>query len=194
MRLDLNGLIEAARDTILQPRVGARAVMALNLPVTAGWMALLLMAVGSALLSSVAFLTSPYTADPAMIEIFGSPVKLALVQGAVLVGGVALIQGLGRFFGGQGRLSDTLALVSWLEFILILVQIVQMLALLILPVAAELLGFAGLGLFLWLLSHFIAELHGFRSALKVFFALLAVALAFGFVVASLLVMILGTGV
>ena len=56
----------------------------------------------------------------------------------------------------------------WLQFIMALLQAVQLVAVLILPLLAALLGLVGLGLFFWLLTGFVAELHGFRSPMQVF--------------------------
>jgi hypothetical protein len=94
--------------------------------------------------------------------------------------------------GGTGTFPDALILMVWLQFILLCVQLVQVLAGVMLPVLADLIGLAGLGLLLWLLTNFVAELHGFRSLIAVFAGLVAGAFAFTFVAAFLLTLVLGS--
>ena len=99
---------------------------------------------------------------------------------------------LGRPFGGTGRFHEALAAVSWLQSILLVVQIVQIIAILVLPVFALLIAVGSLGLAIWLLTNFTAELHGFRS---MFLTLLAIVAAFmGMVVLLSVAMIVVFGV
>lgn len=74
---------------------------------------------------------------------------------------------VGRYFGGSGSLDGTVMLVTWLQFILVVVQFVQIFAFLLMPFAAALIAVLAVALFLWLLVHFVAELHGFSSLPKV---------------------------
>ncbi len=46
-------------------------------------------------------------------------------------------------------------------------------------------------LFFWLLSHFVAEVHGFASVGKTFLAIMAAMLALSFLMTFILAMILG---
>ena len=98
---------------------------------------------------------------------------------------LALIMGIGRAMGGRGRLADALALVAWLEAVLILIQIVQILFLLISPQIAVLIGLFSFAVFMWVLANFIAELHGVTSALKVLGMILLTFLLVSFVLALL---------
>ncbi len=101
---------------------------------------------------------------------------------------------VGRKFGGRGTLAGAVALIAWTEFILSLLQVAQIVALVILPPLAEVIGLLGLLVFLWLLSQFVAELHGFASAWKVLFVILVTGLLASFAVAVVLVSVLGIGV
>lgn len=191
MMFDLPGLLTAARDTVQHPRAGARAVLNLGLPVSAAWTALALMAVASSALSAVNFLMSDMGAEPpldaAMVALFSNPIQLALIQAVALAFGAWLIHIIGRRFSGKGHFHDALVLVAWLEFILLLVQIVQTVLLLVSPQLAAVLGMFGLVLFLWLLTNFIAELHGYSSILAVFFAIVGSVLLISFAAAVLIV-------
>ena len=82
---------------------------------------------------------------------------------------------IGRSFGGIGTCAGALALVVWMQFLLQLLQLLQQLLFLLVPVLADLMGFASILLTLWLLVHFVAELHGFR---RIGFVVLGVFLSF----------------
>ncbi len=167
MQFDLAALLEAAKMTLLAPRRVARQIIAMQLPASVGWLGVALAVVVSALLSVISSKLSPYAAQAGYDMLLSSPLRLAVLQGVLLIMGLGLIMGIGRAMGGRGRLSDALALLAWLEAVLILIQIVQMAVLVVSFQLAVLLGLFTYAVFLWMLASFIAELHGFRSALKV---------------------------
>ncbi|MFN3145271.1 MAG: hypothetical protein ACE368_08365 [Paracoccaceae bacterium] len=74
--------------------------------------------------------------------------------------------------GGGGSLDDTILLMAWMQWILVGLQVIQILALLVIPPLVGLIVLAGMGLFFWLLTNFVAELHGFRSLGRVFMIIL----------------------
>ena len=138
----------------------------------------------------------------------GLTVALALVPEAVafaFVAGVHPLVGLyaafmvgliTAVFGGRpGMISGAtgaLAVVTWLQVVLVCVQLVQTVALLLMPPLGLLIGWAALLLFLWMLTNFVAELHGFKSLGLVFVMILASSLGIVFVF-SLVLTILGLG-
>jgi len=191
MDFTLSGLLNLARDSVTDPRGVARRIMSLGLPAQVGWMALLLMAVGSAVLTHLSIALSP----PAAQEIFGgvmaSPVRTAVLQLMVMVVSAHLVFRIGRARGGVGGLAQTVVLVAWVQFVLLLVQVVQMVAQVLLPPLSDLMGILGLALFFWLLSNFVAELHGFSSVGKTFLGILAVMLVAGFVLAIVIAALFG---
>lgn len=174
--MDLSEILQAVRFTLRSPRAGARLVMNLDLPVAARWMALALMAIVSTLLTLLSLAASPLAEDPAVQMLRQSPIFLATLQGLVMLVASALIHVQGRWAGGTGRFVDALVLVVWLQVILSLIQAVQIVVGLVLPALADLIGVATLGLFVWLLTNFIAELHGFRSLVLVFVGILGTVL------------------
>lgn len=175
----LEGLLLAARETVMDARAGAQRVIALRLPLGSAVVALLLTSVLAAVLAALTFMASGMGKDPAMAAVFGSPFGLALIQVAVQGIAAFLMFFIGRLFGGRGALSDAVALMAWLEAILLLAQVAQLVLVLALPLLAELLGLLAMALFLWLLTVFTAELHGFRKLGQVFLCILATALAVG---------------
>lgn len=172
MDFNLSSLLSMARFTIADPRGGARYVMGLNLPMAARWTALALSAVLAAVLTQVSIAMMPPVDQEMLGQMIGSPIQMAMLQGMVMVALVGAIYLIGHWRGGKGSFADALVLMCWLQFILLCLQIVQLALQLVLPMVADLLGLVGLGLFLWLLTNFTAELHGFRSLGLVFLGII----------------------
>ncbi len=179
-------ILGLARQSLEDPRAGARSLLALGVPLPARTAGLLLMAVSSALLMHLGFLLMPATDDPTAQFMMQSPLRTAVIQWLVLVVSVFLIYRIGQALGGKGSLSDTLLVVVWLQVIMLGVQLVQLLSLIIAPPLAGMVNLAGLALFFWLISSFIAVLHGFASRWRV----LAGIVGASFAVAVVLVMVL----
>ena len=197
MAVDLKTLIIAARDTVQHPRAGARAVIDMGLPIYIGGLALGLMAVISAVLASVMYMVFPMPPDAAnpqiavLEQVLTNPVQLALVQMVILTLGAALMYRIGRGFGGRGNLADAVALVAWLEFILLLLQVAQTLSMVFSPPMSQAIGLFGFVIFLWLLSNFTAELHGFASVLTTFLGIVGSVIAVSFAAAVIFALIIG---
>ncbi len=197
MPIDVQSLLIAARYTMQQPKAGARAILKMGLPANVGWLALILMAVVSAGLSALTFAISATGDDPvldqALTLLFRNPIQLAIFQGLALLIGIMLIYGVGRLFGGNGKLDQTVLLIAWLEFIMLLLQVAQFVILPISTPMAAALGMLGFVLFLWLLTNFIAVLHGFESNLAVFMAIVGTTFAVSFAGAIVIVAFVGVG-
>jgi hypothetical protein len=191
MDFTVTGLLNLARDSVTDPRGVARRIMSFGLPAQVGWMALLLMAVGSAVLTHLSIALSPPAAQEMFGNVMASPLRTAVLQGLVMVISVHLIHRIGRAAGGAGSLAEAVLLVAWVQFVLLLVQVVQMVGQVLLPPLADLMGIVGLTIFFWLISNFVAELHGFSSTGKTFFAILAVMILAGFVLAIVLAALFG---
>ena len=191
MQSDWAGLVTA---TLRNPRAVARSLIAWDLPRGVGATALSLMAVLSAILSSLAVRMAPLEGDPLVIEMFNSPIRVVILQALVLWITVGLMVGVGRMFGGKGQVQDAIVLVAWVEAVLLLAQALQVLLLLIAPPLSDIVGLGTVGVLFWLMASFAAELHGFRSTfaalLGVFGTLVVLSLAFAIV----MVVFLGAGV
>lgn len=183
MDVSFKGLLRLARDTVSAPREGARTILRIDAPVEARWAALALMAVGSAILTHLSFALMPPAAREMMGGAMSSPFRTVVLQGGVLFIGVLLIDRVGRWRGGRGTLPDAVSLMAWLQFVLLCLQGVQLVAQVILPPLADLIGLVGLFLFFWLLTHFVAELHGFQSLGATLAGILVTMFAMAFVLA-----------
>lgn len=197
MALDFKTLVIAARDTVQQPRAGARAVIDMGLPISIGGLALALMAVASAVLAALMYAAFPIPPDPtapqvAMLDqVMANPLQLALVQLILLSVGAFLIFRIGRGFGGVGSLADSVALLAWLEFILLLLQGAQVLAMVISPPMSQAIGLFGFVIFLWLLSNFTAELHDFASVFSTFLGIIGAVIVLSFAAAVVVALMIG---
>ncbi len=159
-------LLELAALTVRSPREGAAEVLRVAPDRSALWLAFSLMVVASLMMGEVvSMLVPPVEAGPLMDQ---SPIVLGLLQGALLFVTVFAITYFGRLCGGTGAFDGALALVTWLQFVLLLVQLVQLGLLLVAPLVAAMISILAVGLFFWLLVNFIAVLHDFASTGMVF--------------------------
>lgn len=186
MDLNLPSLLSAARFTVTDPRSAARMVISMGLPLQAALMALLLTSVLSAILAHVSFALLPADARAGFEGMMASPLRTAVVQMIVACAGAFAAHVLGRWRGGRGTMPQTVALLAWLQFVMLILQVAQIAAEIVLPPFALVLAYVSVGLFLWLLVHFVMELHGFRSAAATTFGILGTMLLLGFLMALLI--------
>ena len=183
--------VRLGRLSLEDPRKGMRAVLDLGVPVPARTFGLLLMAVGSAVLTHIGFLLLPVSDDPLLAYLMASPFRTAVVQWLALAASVVLIARIGRARGGVGSFADALLVVVWLQLLMLAVQVVQIVALVVIPPVAAMINIAGLGLFFWLLTNFIAELHGFTALRAVFGAVVVTIVCVAFLMVIVLAFVLG---
>lgn len=182
----LTSLLSLARDTVRDPKEGARRVLALPLPPRAAWDGLALVLILSLLLAYLTTMLLGGSSDPLLPGFAHSPLLAAVIQAGMLVVMIGAIHGVGRMMGGSGTLEGAVRLTAWLQFIMLVLQVIQVVFLLVLPGVVGLIGLLSVGLMLWLLTNFIAVLHGFRSLMAVFMMILATTFALSFVLVLLL--------
>jgi hypothetical protein len=166
--LNIGYLLRLARETVSDPKGGAREVMDLHLSRQALILMFAIVVVLSLILGEIVALMAQLPTGGDVAFAFRSPLVLGLLQGVFLLVTAYAMTFVGRLFGGVGSFNGALALVVWLQFIFICIQIVQIGALLLIPPVAGLITILALGLFFWLLVNFIAALHGFTSTGMVF--------------------------
>jgi len=150
-----------AAMSVRNPAEAAHIIMAMRLGPGVLWHALLLVAVANTFLFlfsvEILGLTSPY---PGFFTI-------PLVNFAVMAAGLALmvfaLVWAGRIMGGGASVDDVMALVIWVQIVQALIQIAAYVALLFLPLLANLLTLAGGLIGLYMLVHFVNEAHRFGS-------------------------------
>lgn len=174
-------------QTIPEPRKVARDLFDLPLARKTRWLVLLLMVVLAAILGVVSHVI--YPVDAAMFgPILSNPMTLGVIEGVFLSVGVWAIYLLGRMAGGQGCLDDAITIAIWLEFVLLGFQTATLIFSLFAPAMAGILMVMSSVLFFWILSHFTAESHGFRSAGLVFVSIITVLILAVFALSFLLVL------
>ncbi|MBV1903580.1 MAG: YIP1 family protein [Marinosulfonomonas sp.] len=194
MQFNVKDLVVAAWASVRDPRAGARQIMAVSMPRKSRWEALFLIVVLSVLLTQ---LTQVFTGHSAGIIVGGpglsTPLALGLMQLVMLVVMIFGIFLLGRQAQGTGSFDDTILLVTWLQFILICLQVLQTVAFMLVPIVGNILGLAGFALFFWLLANFVTELHGFSSPGRVFVSILIAMVGFA-ILLSVVLSVLGVKV
>lgn len=184
-------ILALAEFSLRDPRQATRALLAEKVPPAARILGLLLVAIASALIASIG-IGSPLDGEPPIIALMtASPFRLALFEAGMLGLTVLLVHQVGRVFGGRGSLADSLLITVWINFLMLGPELVQSLLALVSIDLAGIVGMFSLGLFLWLTTSFIAELHGFRSRPLVFLATLAASFAAGAVIVSAVILVFG---
>lgn len=171
-------------QTLRDPQGVARRLIAAELPVQARWTAVALVAVLAVIGLKLALWISP-EAEPTVFTALGDPRFGLPVQfvSVVLLSVVMVIAG--RVQGGAGQFLDALVLVTWIEVIMLVAQVLQIASLLILPPLSLMISIASLVLFFWLMVQFTAALHGLSELGRVFLALVVGFVAVLFLVAVL---------
>jgi hypothetical protein len=173
MDWNLPNLLSALRYSLQSPRDAIRQVIASEPPMTGRWIALLLVAIASTFLMLLSLSLVPSDElPPAFVRAMGSPLSLAVIHLVILFVSVHLLFRIGRFWNGRGSFADSLTVLIWFQIIMLAVQAVQLGLLTLLPPFAPAAYIAGLVLFFWLMTNFVAELHGFASLSKTFFGIL----------------------
>ncbi len=168
---------DLGRETLRAPRAGVRRLLAMDPPMEARWLGLLLVTVLSVFVTGLSLLLLPPGSEPGILALLADPFVGVPSQALSLVIAAAAIAGIGRLFGGHGGFADALLLVVWIEFLMTFAQAGELAVMLVLPPLGVFLALALLAWFLWVIVNAIAELHGFRNL-----ALVLLGLAGGFVV------------
>jgi hypothetical protein len=163
MQLDGASLRRMVGDSITAPRMAARQLLQIGGGYGLALLAVACVAVLSALFSVLLSRISPATGNPDMDYLMTQPLLLAALQAIGMVIFAMLVTGIGRLFGGTGRLEQILLVFAWLDFLLLVVQMGLLLLMLALPALGGLMFLGVMVLVTWLLASFVAEVHGFRS-------------------------------
>lgn len=175
--------------TLQQPDRAVAMMRALQLPMAERWAALGLATVLSALLAGLAGIMFPAEAEGASAMLVASPIVLAVLQFFALAAGAALMASVGKMFGGHGDFPDALLALTWIDFIIIAAQAVQLALMLILPGVSALLSLATLALYVVLAVRVTGALHGFSNPFLVAIGMLATLMLVGAVLSVVLAML-----
>jgi hypothetical protein len=155
------------RLTVQDPRAAAAGLMA-NERARANAMSLgIVVVILGVLAAFVQSLILPMSADGLVVGLLENPVLYAIIQFMLLMISVIAAHVVGRMFGGRGKFNQALLIIVWLQFFVLVVQFVIIPAILISSSLYNMLNVVVLVYSTWLMVNFIAELHGFRSLLRV---------------------------
>ncbi|MFE3837032.1 YIP1 family protein [Pseudogemmobacter sonorensis] len=185
------GLGELLRLSLADPRRAMRLILGLVLPPGTAMTALALAAVLAAFAMHLLRLLLPGgRSGPSLLDM-GGPISTALIQLGFLLLMAQLVCWIGRMAGGRGGIQAALLAVAWLEVVMLAVQLALIGVMLVLPGLAAVLMSLGVAVFLWLLTGFVAELHGFPSMRWVFLGIIATACAMILILSILLAALIG---
>ena len=190
--IDWGYLFGMALQSVPEPRKVARDVFAFPAARNTLWTLLALILVAMTFLSVISSMLCPVDAAQAG-ALFADPIMTGIAQASSAVLMTFGIFWIGRAAGGTGSFDQALLTVIWIHFVLFILQIGVLALAVFAPGLSVLLMVMSIVMMFWLLSHFVAEMHGFRSAGVVFVGILMVLVVMT-VVLSLLLAILGVGV
>lgn len=179
-----------AQLTLQDPKQAARILLAEGVPLRARSAGLLLVAILSAITASVQ-ITGREALDPLSAFMLASPVRATIFQWLFLSVSVVLIHRIGRAFGGTGSFADALLIVVWLQVIMLGFQVLQLAVTPLAPAFSGLIGLVSFMIYLWLLTVFITELHGFVARGIVFLVMVITGVAAGFLLAVMMILLVG---
>ena len=189
MTLHLPTLLRHAVGSLSAPRDEARWVMSHDMPRIARWETLLLIVVISVFLARISMFLVPAQGDIVMAPLMMNPFMVGIIQMSSLVLMVFAIYWVGRAMGGVGGFGNTILVVAWIQFVMVCLQVIQTVSMVLVPPLAGMISMAGFVLFFWLLTNFIAELHGFVSLGRVFLVIILTTVGFAFGLSLILTMI-----
>jgi len=154
-------------DSLLHPRAAAKRVISLAVPPETLIEAAVAVTCVGMILAFVASEMTPGGVDTVTAALLRNPMMGAGLQLGVMALIVVLTVRIGQAFGGTGTLWPALALIVWLNAVMVVIQVVQLVALLIVPPLAAVLAIATLFWLLWAFANFVTELHDFENPLLV---------------------------
>lgn len=153
-------------DTIYKPQLAAGQILSLRLPAGTIWQGLALASVLNTLVFFITIILFP-PLDGLSVMI-GSPILMAAVLFVVMTVGAMSLFLAGRFLSGAAEFNDILALITWLQFMRLAVQVGGFFLMFLVPGLANFAMFLA-GLYgIWIMLNFLNEAQGFDSLGKSF--------------------------
>ena len=149
-----------------EPQVVARELMALRLDMQTRLLAMVLVVVMTAILGTLAQMVFVVITKLDLGELT-APVAVVGLQIALILYGSFVLSFVGQRFGGQGNFADALLLLTWIEFVLMVGQTIQVVLMVFFPISATIMSILLVGLMFWLMVQFSMALHGFTNPFAV---------------------------
>ncbi len=158
--------MELLRETLFSPTSAAEKILNMRFRPDVLWMALILMGVLNALIQGISLYLSPIPDGVMVPTLFLSPLLFAIASVISLVTTVYLLHWLGKMLQGEAALNDLLVLVTWLQVVRILAQLLSALLVFIMPAMAGLLILVASLWGIVILVAFINKAHRFSNPFK----------------------------
>ena len=178
-------------ESILDPAVIHKELKAIVLSTSELVQALLFISIASVVVTYITFWLPSVLFDRTLNDlnliaaiVSKNPFIFVILQCAILLMISLIITFGGQFFSGEGTFNNALAGVLWINFILVGVNLFQILLIISIPILADFLALLASLWSLWALVVFSKELHGFNS--------LVVTGMVGLILFTLAVLILGS--
>ncbi|MCY4180687.1 MAG: YIP1 family protein [Litoreibacter sp.] len=138
----MNYWLDLMKLTVVDPKSGAERMLSIEMSRQAIWTLLAVVVALSVIGAWIMNGLLPSTGQPDVmsLQFMSSPLMFALVMWGLLVMTVFCTHYVGRMFGGVGHFADSLKLVTWLQAILLVAQVAQLVLAIVSPPIAALAG------------------------------------------------------
>jgi len=195
MELSITSLRDLVMLSLREPRAAARHLLDLGLGRDVLWTALALVVTLSAIsfyLTNVTLtqevMPTPEPPGGGLGPMFVQRMSPAIVTLMFFGNMVLLVFGLywtGKVLGGVASLPDMILVLSWVQFLMLVLQVAQTVLMLLAPLVAALFTFAALIYLMWVFLVFLAEAEGFsnlpRAVIQVLLTLVGVSVGLGLI-------------
>lgn len=160
-------------QTIYAPADAARAIISINLPREAAWMALIVSAILNTLIYFLNMALIPLPED-IWLPVIRTPITYLMMSFSLTTMMVFALFWTGRSLQGQAQLASIVSLVAWLVCLQSLADLAFVVLFIFIPMLAGLFSMAAALYGIWILINFITVAHGFPDKSK---AVLTIVLA-----------------
>ena len=177
-------IIDLIGVSVRNPGAAIAALKGLGVGRRESWLTIFLAASVGAIMSWLLMRTLP-GAEAGMDRLASQPMGMALLQVGAAALFAALVDRVGRLFGGTGRFDDALLVTAWIEVAMLVVQIPQILVSIALPAIGGILSLLSFALYFVLAVQLIRAVHGFRNPLLVALGIVGTVFVAGFALSLL---------
>ncbi len=157
----MNGVLQFVGRSLIDPKGTAQMLNAMRFNRGILWSMLVVVVCLSVLMMVATLALLPNPAQSQFMAL--SPFGLAVLLGSILIAMVFAFYFTGQMLGGTGRFPGALLLLTWWQAMGVAVQVMQLVAVMILPFLAGFVTLAGFAYLTVALVVAIDVLHGFNN-------------------------------
>lgn len=168
MKIDnLGNLIQLAIASLRTPKRSLRIILDLVITMPELIQATALVVALSMMLPIISLMFQPAEVQEAMKAYSTHPVPVYFLQMAILIGSAFIINFISQIFKGHGTFKEMLTAMVWMQFILIIIQVLQLVISILAPQLNGIILLFSLMAMVYLTVNFIMEIHGFTNSFSV---------------------------